>query len=409
VGGTTTTVLDAFTQGRLAYQTDGSGNKIASFNYDSSGVPESVDLTTSAGIVRYYYVYNGHGDVVALVDANGTSHATYSYDEFGVPKTSSESFPNNTSNWVNPYRYDGAERVRYDGEDGLYWMSVRAYDPTLGRFISHDPLGRLAKRGWDTQPYIYASNNPLNRTDPSGLFGGRPLHDGDGCAAPSAPGCGGASPPPSAVKRVITGHLIPRRHMTPPITPAHQLNGPGKNNPGKTSNASGNNSSGTGSGGNFKGPKIRLSPNEGIVIPCFATGNVVELRSAPIEEEDTLKFWGVVFCAPAPTPPLFLSLSFTIQFAFVGGDQWFTDGAFGEFSPYQNSCEGCQWLTAPDTEPFKPFVAEIDQEQDGAPIRWRVIGVALVVGPFNWDETSFIMYPSGFYPFAPPPKSSQLL
>jgi hypothetical protein len=32
-----------------------------------------VDLTTSAGIVRYYYVYNGHGDVVALVDTNGTS------------------------------------------------------------------------------------------------------------------------------------------------------------------------------------------------------------------------------------------------------------------------------------------------------------------------------------------------
>jgi RHS repeat-associated protein len=186
-GGTTTTVLDVYAQGRLAYQTDGSGNKIASFNYDRSGVPESVDLTTSAGIVRYYYVYNGHGDVVALVDANGTAHASYSFDEFGVPKTSSESFPNNTSNWTNPYRYDGAERVRYDSETGLYWMSVRAYDPTLGRFISHDPLGRLAAQGLDFQPYVYAANNPLNKTDPSGMWSlSRVMLDGE-YAAPMAP------------------------------------------------------------------------------------------------------------------------------------------------------------------------------------------------------------------------------
>jgi RHS repeat-associated protein len=167
-GSTTTTVLDVYAQGRLVYQTDANNTKIASFNYDRSGIPESVDLTTSTGIVRYYYVYNGHGDVVALVDTNGSVKASYSYDEFGVLKTSSETFPNNTYNWTNPYRYDGAERVRYDSETGLYWMSVRAYDPTLGRFITHDPLGRLAADGDDPQPYVYAENNSVNRTDPTG-------------------------------------------------------------------------------------------------------------------------------------------------------------------------------------------------------------------------------------------------
>ncbi len=171
-GGTTTTVLDVYSQGRLVYQTDGSGNKIASFAYDRNGVPESVDLTTSAGIVRYYYVYNGHGDVVALVDVNGTSRATYTYDEFGVLKTNTETFPNNLFNWTNPYRYDGKERVRYDSETGLYWMSVRAYDPALGRFITHDPLGRLAEWGADLQPYVYTDNNPVNKTDPSGMWYG---------------------------------------------------------------------------------------------------------------------------------------------------------------------------------------------------------------------------------------------
>jgi RHS repeat-associated protein len=29
--------------------------------------------------------------------------------------------------------------MRYDGENALYWMSVRAFDPALGRFLSRDP------------------------------------------------------------------------------------------------------------------------------------------------------------------------------------------------------------------------------------------------------------------------------
>lgn len=74
---------------------------------------------------RYYYLYNGHGDVVALVNAQATVAASYSYDAFGqLTSASSENF-GGTTTWTNPYRYDG--------EIGLNWMSVRAYDPALGR------------------------------------------------------------------------------------------------------------------------------------------------------------------------------------------------------------------------------------------------------------------------------------
>jgi uncharacterized protein RhaS with RHS repeats len=54
-------------------------------------------------------------------------------------------------------------------------MSVRAYDPTVGRFISHDPLGR-APLFFSDQPYAYAGNNPLSNVDPSveRPFGGNP-------------------------------------------------------------------------------------------------------------------------------------------------------------------------------------------------------------------------------------------
>ena len=114
---------------------------------------------------RYYYVYNTHGDVVALVDANGNAVSSYSYDAFGAVLTDTDNFANG---WRNPYLYVGAARVRYDAETALYWMSVRAYDPSTGRFISRDPLGRAPAIGLAAQPYVYADNNPLTYLDPSG-------------------------------------------------------------------------------------------------------------------------------------------------------------------------------------------------------------------------------------------------
>ena len=148
------------------YQTNGAGTVLATFTYDSSDIQVSVqagsDPNTSP---RYYYVYNGHGDVVALVDATGNPVASYAYDAFGQLTSASESFGRKT--WTNLYRYGDRDGVRYDGETGLYWMSVRAYDPALGRFLSRDPLGR-APLFFADQPYVYAGNDPLINVDPSG-------------------------------------------------------------------------------------------------------------------------------------------------------------------------------------------------------------------------------------------------
>jgi RHS repeat-associated protein len=151
----------------LADETDANGAVLATFTYDSMGVPVSVQVGSDPNSSpRYYYVYNGHGDVVALVDAQGNTAASYAYDAFGQLTSASESFGSGTT-WTNPYRYDGQDGVRYDGETGLYWMSVRAYDPALGRFLSRDPLGR-APLFFADQPYVYAGNNPLINVDPSG-------------------------------------------------------------------------------------------------------------------------------------------------------------------------------------------------------------------------------------------------
>lgn len=102
----------------------------------------------------------------------------YSYVAFGQLTWISEDF-GGTTTWTNPYRYDGRDGVRYDGETGLYWMSVRAYDSTLGRFLSRDPLGRVPLFFSD-QPYVYAGNNPLINVDPSGQM----ADPGDGSSYP---------------------------------------------------------------------------------------------------------------------------------------------------------------------------------------------------------------------------------
>src|SRR6185312_9871861 len=48
---------------------------------------------------------------------------------------------------------------------GLYYARARYYDPDLRRFVSEDPAG--LSRG--VNPYVFAGNDPVNGTDPSGL------------------------------------------------------------------------------------------------------------------------------------------------------------------------------------------------------------------------------------------------
>jgi RHS repeat-associated protein len=68
----------------------------------------------------------------------------------------------------NGYKYSGKELQK---EMGLNWgdHENRMLDHTVGRWWVPDPL---SEERYDISNYAYASNNPINRTDPNGMLDG---------------------------------------------------------------------------------------------------------------------------------------------------------------------------------------------------------------------------------------------
>lgn len=104
----------------------------------------------------YFFHQDGLGSIIAITDTSGQKVQSYDYDSFGNPTQ--------TTNFRNSYLFTARE---YDEETGLYYYRARYYDPKVGRFISKDPIGF---NGGDVNLYRYVSNNPVNATDPSGLY-----------------------------------------------------------------------------------------------------------------------------------------------------------------------------------------------------------------------------------------------
>ncbi|AOY76011.1 RHS repeat domain-containing protein [Clostridium formicaceticum] len=108
----------------------------------------------------YYYIYNGHGDVIYVVDDGGNIKNSYEYDEWG-------NITNQQEQIKNPIKYCGEY---FDEESGLYYLRARYYDPTTGRFITKDSYEGEITNPLSMNQYIYCMNNPLIYEDPSGHF-----------------------------------------------------------------------------------------------------------------------------------------------------------------------------------------------------------------------------------------------
>jgi RHS repeat-associated protein len=107
----------------------------------------------------YYYLYDGLGSVVAVIDSSGGFADRYKYDPYGNLAASNISV-------ADPWRYAG---YYYDSATGLYKVGLRYYDLTVGRWTQRDPIDDpLEEHGWNR--YVYAADDPINTTDPSGTY-----------------------------------------------------------------------------------------------------------------------------------------------------------------------------------------------------------------------------------------------
>ncbi|GAA1351631.1 hypothetical protein GCM10009612_08730 [Streptomyces beijiangensis] len=109
----------------------------------------------TAGGKAYYYLTDALGSVIGLTDEAGTKVNTYAYSPRGVSRAAT------SEQITQPYRFAGGQQ----DPTGIYHLGARYYDPNIGRFTQPDPSGQEAN------PYLYAEDDPVNRIDPSGLWG----------------------------------------------------------------------------------------------------------------------------------------------------------------------------------------------------------------------------------------------
>jgi len=103
-----------------------------------------------------YYHYDYRGSTTAITNQAQTVTHSYSYDPFGkvLAKTEAD---------ANPFQYVGKYGVQYESPT-LTFIRARYYDPTIGRFLSEDPV-------WALNLYPYSDNNPVMIIDADGNNG----------------------------------------------------------------------------------------------------------------------------------------------------------------------------------------------------------------------------------------------
>ncbi|MCC6959007.1 MAG: RHS repeat-associated core domain-containing protein [Dehalococcoidia bacterium] len=110
----------------------------------------------------YYYLADGLGSTMAVVDASGVVQDSYTYDVYGTPSK--------TGSLANEFDFAGQQT---DGT-GLQYLRARYYDPATGAFLSRDPLAASALSTGSA--YGYAACSPVTFGDATGL---KPVGSGE--------------------------------------------------------------------------------------------------------------------------------------------------------------------------------------------------------------------------------------
>lgn len=196
-GNTVTRTVDGQTQ-TLTWDAEGSlatatvGGRSSSYLYDADGallvsqdadgatlyLPDQEVRVSSTGVLSGERYYTHGGEVVAvrsntglswlLADPQGTSSVAVDTTTMAVSRRYYAPFGDArgtpTGTFPSSHGYVGGTS---DRTTGLLHLGAREYDPTLGRFVSVDPL-TVIDDPQELDGYSYAANNPVVKSDPDG-------------------------------------------------------------------------------------------------------------------------------------------------------------------------------------------------------------------------------------------------
>jgi len=182
--------------GTKTFKTDGSSpaNPVLSDGAAiyTPGLSERKSTTSS------FYHSDALGSTRGITGSTQTATDSTLYDGFGMTVSRTGTNP-------TPFGFVGASQYQTDGDSGLQLLGHRYYDPSIGRFLSQDPIQDGSN--W----YAYADNNPLAETDPEGLQGGR--------GAPPKPPKQGKTPPKGGGPKPNPGKTPPKTKTPTPSPP----------------------------------------------------------------------------------------------------------------------------------------------------------------------------------------------
>lgn len=132
-----------------------------------TGIQADIGATVAMELQGNVYatIHDSRGCVRCLVAADGSGVVeSYRYGAFGEEQALDKAGrPIDLADRLSPWRFSSK---RIDSELDLLFFGRRYYDPSLGRWLTPDPLGTID----GPNRYAFVRNDPLSFVDPQGLF-----------------------------------------------------------------------------------------------------------------------------------------------------------------------------------------------------------------------------------------------
>jgi RHS repeat-associated protein len=141
----------------VAAELDTSGNILHRFVRGDGADEVLVDYSGSTNSSPQFLHADVRGSIIAWSDTASNAHINL-YDEYGTPVSTNQ----------GRFQYTGQMRL---GEAGIYNYKARAMLYDIGGFLEPDPIGYADGPNW----YVYAHDDPVNGTDPTGLADTPPI------------------------------------------------------------------------------------------------------------------------------------------------------------------------------------------------------------------------------------------